>query len=566
MPPTAQVVPPLVPVLLPIVLAAIATGVLFAWWFPPAPPGRQAPAPRFTDVTDESGLGGLQVSPASAESPTTLGGGVVCFDYNGDGHEDLFFVGGAPWPWDEPLAKRVTRGSCTLLRNDGTGRFTDVTAVAGLNVELQGMSATAGDFDDDGRPDLYITCVGTNHLFRNRGNGRFEDVTELAGVGGEDNTWSTGATWLDYDDDGRLDLIVCHYARWPWDVDLRTAFLVSQVGHSYGAPTGFMGVLPTVYRNLGDGRFAGEAGGAGLRMLDPDTRFPRAKALAVVPVDANSDGRLDLLFTYHRSESVLLLNQGDGTFRRVPLATDRRQEGVAAGLASASSLPFAQVGGLDERFGVLHAALTTEAAAGDESMVFLPGKLGIAVLDYDLDGRLDFFSGGGRAEPDTHHFEEEREFAAVPRFWWNGGPAWIDATPAAAADTGLPAVVARGVASADFDGDGDLDLVIAQHGAPPRLLRNEQRFSIPSLRIDLIATRTPREAGGARVEVHTPRRVLVQTVAPAMSYMAQSSSTLTFGLGDDARVRKIVVHWPSGLRQELRVPGGSRRLTITEPE
>lgn len=557
-------VPPLLPVLLPVVIAAIVIGGLFAWWFPPVPPGTNAPAPRFTDVTEEAGLAGLPAGELSEETPTTLGGGVVCFDYDNDGHEDLFFVNGGPWPWEEPLAKRISRGSCWLMHNDGTGRFTDATARAGMNVELQGMSAAAGDFDNDGLTDLYVTCVGPNHLFRNRGQGRFEDVTDLAGVGGEDNTWSTGATWIDYDGDGRLDLVVGHYARWPWDVDLRTAFTVSRIGHSYGAPTGFVGVFPTVYRNLGEGRFAIVADNAGLRDADPETRFPVAKTLAVVPVDANNDGKLDLLFTYHTAGPALFVNQADGSFRRWTVAPARRQEGAAAGFASASSLPFAQTSGADERLGPLQAAMAAGSGRGDLPYVRLSGKLGVAVLDYDLDGRMDFIAGNGRAERDTGQFGLEDEFRAEPAFWWNRGGEWVAAV-ASKEQAELAPMLARGVASADFDGDGDSDVVIAQHGQPPRLWRNDQRFSLPSLQIQLTATKGLRDADGARVEVHTPRRVFVRTVAPAMSYMAQSSRVLTFGLGDDARVRKVVVQWPSGTRQEVRPASGNRRLSLTEP-
>jgi hypothetical protein len=557
-------VPPLLPVLLPLIIAAIITGVLFSWLFPPVPQGRVAPVPRFVDVTAESGLGSLQPD-ANPEAPTTLGGAVVCFDYDGDGRPDLFFVNGAPWPWEEPFAKRISRGSCALFHNDGRGRFTDVTAIAGLNVELQGMAAAAGDFDNDGLPDLYVTCVGTNHLFRNRGHGRFEDVTESAGVGGEDNTWSTGACWIDYDGDGRLDLVVAHYARWPADVELQAAFMVSKLGRSYGSPAGFLGALPSVYRNLGDGRFALVAGSAGLRDMDPQTRFPMAKALAVLPVDANADGRLDLLFTYHTGETSLFLNQGNGTFRRWVAVTDFRQEGISAGLASASSLPFAQLGGADPRFPAVQSALADLGRRRAERFLRLPAKGELAVLDADLDGRIEVFSGSGLAEPDTDHFEEMRDFTARPELLWNQAGEWVAAPAAVGTDGWSLPLTARGVAVADFDGDGDIDVVLAQHGAGPRLLRNDQRYAFPWLAIDLVATRGCREAGGARVQVYTPRRVYAQTVAPMMGYMAQSTSTLTFGLGDDARVRRIVVQWPSGTRQELRAPAINRRIVITEP-
>ncbi len=566
LPPTGTMVSPLLALFLPLVLAAIVTGVLFAWWYPPAASGGgAAPAPRFTDVTVDAGLSVLQPRPPGPDEPTTLGGGVVWFDYDGDGRPDLFFVNGAPWPWEEPFAKRASRGSCALFHNDGNGHFTDVTSIAGLGVELQGMSAAAGDFDNDGHPDLFVTCVGPNHLFRNRGDGRFEDVTESAGVGGEDNTWSTGAAWIDYDGDGRLDLVVAHYARWPADVDLQAAFMVSKLGRSYGMPAGFVGVFPSVYRNLGDGRFALVPGEAGLRDIDPQTRFPVAKALAVIPVDANGDGRLDLLFTYHTNESALFLNQGNGTFRRWAPGADFRQEGIAAGLASASSLPFAQLGGADPRFVALEMAMEDAGWRQHDRYVRLPGKLAVAALDYDLDGRLELFSGEGRAEPDTDRFDDGRDFGARPSFRWNRGGEWVPAAAAAATEAWAQPLVARGVAAADYDGDGDPDIAIAQNGAGPRLLRNDQRFGLPWLAIDLVATRGCREAGGARVQVYTPRRVLTQTMAPAMGYMAQSASTLIFGLGDDARVRRIVVHWPGGDRQEIRSPGVNRRMVITEP-
>ncbi|HYP16912.1 MAG TPA: CRTAC1 family protein, partial [Opitutus sp.] len=540
---SARAVPPLLPVLGPVVLAAIATGVLFAWWFPPAPPGAEPPAVRFTDVTAEAGLSHWS-APASADAPTTLGGGVVCFDYDTDGDVDLFFVGGAPWPWEEAMAKQASRSSLALVRNDGRGRFTEVTAHAGLNLQLQGMGAAAGDFDRDGRPDLYVTCVGANHLFRNLGHGRFEDVTEASGVGGGENTWSTGAAWLDVDADGQLDLVVGHYARWSWDVELRTAFMVANVGRSYGAPTGFTGAPPSVYRNLGGGKFSLVPGSAGLRDVDAQTGLPVAKTLAVVPVDPNEDGKLDLLFSYHASPAALFVNQGNGTFRRWTAGADRRSEGAAAGMAAGGMLTWASPTEVDGRFTAWRELMHAES---NGAVVALPAKFGAAVLDLDHDGRLDVFSGGGRAEGETNRFDDGREFAGVPEVLWNRGNGWSPAR-IDLADTPPAPLVVRGVATADFDGDGDFDVVMAQAGGTPRLWRNEQRGGVPWLHVDLVA-RDGSDAAGARVEVHTPRRVHAHTVVPAMSLMAQSATTLNVGLGEDARVRKLVVHWPNGARQ-----------------
>jgi hypothetical protein len=187
-------------------------------------------------------------------------------------------------------------------------------------------------------------------------------------------------------------------------------------------------------------------------------------------------------------------------------------------------------------------------------------------VDYDLDGRRDFVPANSWAEPDVNRFEAGREFSSVPSVKWNDGRGFVNIPiengpgPESSISLSMP----RGVAVADFDGDGDSDLAIAQHRGGPRLFRNDQRGVFPWLQIDLIATGGPKEAGGARVEVHTPRQVLMQTVVPATGYMAQSSSTLTFGLGEDARVRKVVVHWPSGRRTETKPQSLSRKIVIVE--
>jgi hypothetical protein len=566
--PGRRLVSPLLPILLPLIVAAILVGVLFAWLLPPVVPVGTAPLAHFTDVTVQSGVNFRRVAGATSASlpPTTLGGAVVVFDYNGDGYPDLFFVNGAPWPGETASDAGGGGGRCALFRNDGHGHFTDVSHEAGLDVVLQGMGAAAGDYDNDGHIDLFVACVGRNHLFHNRGDGTFEDVTLAAGVGGDDHTWSTGATWVDVDGSGKLGLVVAHYARWPAGMDLGLALRVAELGPSYGTPTGFVGAFPSVYRNLGDGRFALVPGSAGLRNLDPETRMPMARTLAVVPVDTNGDGKLDLLFTYQAAESALFINQGDGSFRQWSPGLDRRNEGAAAGLATPSLLPLAPAAGSDERLAALLSAVAPDASDRDEAALHLRSRLGFALLNYDRGGHLDLFSGDGLAETDVCRFEQGRNFRAVPQLLWNRDRVWTPA-PVPGAEGGAWAVplIARGVAEADLDGDGNGDVIISQNSGPALVLHNDQRSGRPWLRIALVATRTQWEAGGARVEVRTPRRVQIRTMAPAMGFMAQSEPVLDFGLEEDARVRKIVIRWPSGQRQELRPEAINRTLVIREP-
>lgn len=553
---------PLAPVLVPLALAAIAIAAAFSWLFPFKPKAQRAAPARFADVTRESGIA-FSHRNGGPDTPTTLAGAVAFIDYDNDGLPDLFFASGIAWPWEAPSGGAPT---FKLYHNEGHGRFADVTRAAGLDVGMPAMGVAVGDYDGDGFQDIFVAGVGGNRLFRNLGNGRFSDVTEEAGVGGDDHVWSTGAVWIDIYGDGRLDLVVCNYARWSRESDLRGAFAAEGAGPSYTNPGGFVSAFPSVYRNRGDGRFEDVSDKTGLNLIDRQTGYPRAKPLAVAAVDVNGDGRMDLLFSYQTGEDVLFLNQGDGTFRQWTPQSGALRGGGSASLVGAGALSLSGSTGGAERFRILRAAGLALGGGGEESGPYcrLRDKLGVALADYDLDGRMDILSGEGLAEPGLARFESGREFASAPRVLWNDGRAWADAPLVGASGALGGPLVARGLAVADVEGNGSLYLAVAQNGAPAVLYRGEQHRHRAWLRIDLVGTRCTRDGWGAQVEVHTPKGILVQTLEPAMGFMAQSEKTLTFGLGDDDRVRRIVVRWPDGTRQEVRSVEANRRIVITE--
>jgi len=276
------------------------------------------PPALFRDVTRPAGIEFRHENGARGDRmlPETMGGGVAWLDFDKDGDQDLLFVNSDSWPFsreaDEPRPQALY-----LYRNDGTGRFTNASAEAGLDGDaFYGQGVAIGDFDGDGWDDIFVTAVGSNHLYRNRG-GRFDDVTAVSGVAGGDNTWSTSAGFFDYDADGWLDLFVVNYVEWSREIDMEVDYRLAGIGRAYGPPTNFRGTQSYLYRNLGDGRFSEVGAAAGIHVSHSTTDQPVGKGLALAFVDIDRDGNLDVVVANDTVRNFVFHNRGAGTFEEI---------------------------------------------------------------------------------------------------------------------------------------------------------------------------------------------------------------------------------------------------------
>ena len=535
----------------------------------------------FTDITEQAGIDFVHVNGAYGERlmPETIGSGAAFIDYDNDGDQDLFLVNGNYWPGHEPADAPAPRQA--LYRNDGSGRFEDVTEAAGLDVVSYGMGVAVGDYDNDGWTDLFLSSVGQDRLFRNQ-QGKFRDVTLQAGVGGNPNTWSSSACFVDYDNDGDLDLFVGNYVEWSRRIDLEIDFRLTGLGRAYGAPDHFVGTNSLLYRNEGNDRFSNVSGSAGILVNDPRSGLPIGKALGVVPVDYDSDGWIDLVVANDTTRNFLFHNLGGGRFEEIGdfegVAFDR--DGKATSGMGIDAAWFRNdpdlgvvVGNFANEMSSLYVTSAGHTPFADEAVLEglgPPSRLaltfGVLFLDYDLDGRLDLLQANGHLEHEINRVQPSQHYAQPPQLLWNCGDD-CDRRFLLTADTGDLAspLVGRGAASADIDGDGDLDILITQNGRRPALFRNEQQLGYHWLRLKLIGSGSNRSAIGARVELTaggvTQRRELV----PSRSYMSQVELPLTFGLGGNDRVESLVIHWPGGERQQMAVTGVDTTLTVEQP-
>jgi enediyne biosynthesis protein E4 len=544
------------------------------------------PAVRFTDVTASAGIRFQHFNGAGGKKllPETMGSGVAVLDYDRDGKADLLFINSCPWP-----GATVPKGGTTpaLYRNKGDGTFEDVTEAAGLAVTLYGMGTAVGDIDNDGYPDVFITAVDGNVLFHNvpdaKGGRTFRDITKEARVRGptgwpkatteaflgwkEPIPFPSSATFLDYDGDGRLDLFVCYYLTWSPVIDLGVNAQLTGVGRAYVPPTEFDGALCALYRNIDGTRFEDVSAAAGIQVVD--RRRPVGKALGVVVCDPDNDGWPDLAVANDTTRNFFFHNvTGRDGGRRF------EETGLSAGVAYGDE--GRPRGGMGIDWGEYHPGKNAllivnfanepntflrlddpkklqftdiALAAGIAGPTRPPLKFGAFLFDYDLDGRLDFLTCNGHLEPDIGKVRQGQSYAQSAQLFWNAGGKDVRFASVRAADAGddlFTPIVGRGSAYLDFDGDGDLDIVLTENNGPARLLRNDQTLGRHWVRLELLGDgkRTNCDAIGAQVTVEADGRKYKRYLAGARGYLSQSEHAITVGLSDVQKIDRVTVQWP----------------------
>jgi hypothetical protein len=538
-------------------LATLACATAF--WHPAVWSAAAAESPiKFTDVTTASGIRFTHNAGRTGKKwlPETMGSGVAFLDADGDGKPDILFVNGRDW-----TGSRVT--TAAFYRNNGNGTFTDATRGSGFDIAIHGMGVAVGDYDNDGRDDVYITAVEGDHLFHNEGSGKFRDVTKDAGI--QNSRFGSSAAWFDYDRDGKLDLVVGNYVQWTPQGDLWCS--LDGATKSYCTPESYKGNSLRLYHNLGAGKFEDATDRAGLN-------DPTSKSLGIAVFDVNGDGWPDLFIANDTQPNKLYRNLGNGRFKEDGLSAGVAfgEDGVARG---AMGVDFADY----DRSGRAHLAVgnfanqmmalyhnegnglfvdeAPRSNVGRSTLLSL--TFGLFFFDYDLDGLPDIFLANGHLEEEIGRVQPKISYAELPLLFHNQGGGKFEAVSAFSKP-----LVARGAAYADFDGDGDLDVVISNNNSPAVLYRNDGGNRDHWLQVKLAGTKSNRDGIGAVVRVTSPLGKQWQEVHSGSSYCSASDLALTFGLGSDPAATSVEIEWPSGKRQKLDNVKANQRIAITE--
>ncbi len=523
-------------------------------------------AVRFNDVTAEAGIRFSHNSGRSGKKylPETMGSGAAFFDADGDDWPDILLLNSKDW---KPRGRRTV---AALYRNNRNGTFTSIGQGSGLDVEMYALGVAVADYDNDGRQDVYITALEGDRLFRNEGGGKFRDVTASSGI--RNAHFASSAAWLDYDKDGRADLFVANYVQWTVEADLWCS--LDGASKSYCTPESYKGTSSRMFRNLGNGRFADVTAAAGLN-------DPTSKSLGIAVVDYNVDGWPDLFVANDTQPNKLYRNLGNGKFvdEAVSAGVAFAEDGVARGAMGVdfsdydrSGRPHLVVGNFsNQMLGLYHnegrGLFVDEAprsAVGRSSLLSL--AFGVFFFDYDLDGAPDIYVANGHIDEEIGRVQPRIQYRQAPLLFRNiGSGKFADVTNSMGASFVVPRV-GRGAAYADFDRDGDLDILMTTNGGPAHLFRNDGGNSNRWLQVRLAGKRSNRSGLGTVVTVESASGKQSQTVHSGSSYCSQSDLALTFGLGRDTTTVTLEATWPSGAKQRFTGLASNTAYTLTEDE